>query len=896
MKYTGKNTAQISFPLGGIGTGCIGLGGSGALRDIEIKNRPNKNSTAEFTHFAVKAEDENGVVDARILQGDLETGLAGSMERPRSTGFGFGPDRGSMAGFPHFEKTEFTGEFPFARVRFSHPAFPASVTLEAFNPLIPTNEDDSSIPAAFFEISLKNRANRKLTFTVALSCNNFFCKTKTRHIFEENTGEIPEADFGRDADKKRPVKLIFLSNDLPKDVPGGGDLAIATDEAQVSFQRYWYRGGWFDNSTVFWQEFARPGRLVDRGYETAREDRVSNDASDDVSDIATLAAHRELAPGEKAKIRFVLSWSAPYISNYWQILQSGLSDEEIARRRSRTWKNYYAVLFRDSRESALYAMREFDRLYRETRLCHDAMFRSTLPECVLDAVTSNISTLKSPTCLRLEDGSFYGFEGVRAHEGSCEGTCTHVWSYAYALAFLFPRLERSARTNEYTYSMQPDGGLGFRLQLPLGEAPTSHRPAADGQFGTILRVYREFMISGDKAWLASIWPQVRRSLEYAWSDSNADRWDPEKTGLLSGCQHHTLDMELFGENAWLSGMYLAALKAASRLAEILGEKESAQLYEEIFARGKASLNKELFNGEYFFQKVDLHDRSILERYGDGGSIYVSDPVAGYWNSESGEIKYQIGEGCGIDQVLGQWHADLLGLGEIFSCDKTKTALKSIFRYNHVESMREHINPCRIFAANGEAGTVICAYPEGKKKPLIPVPYGEETMDGFEYQAASHMIRHGLESEGLACVKAVRGRYDGYKRNPYSEIECGSNYARSMSSYALLLFYSGFVYDMHEKRIGFHPIHAEEDYRFFWSLDTGFGTVEKRNRTFTLKVLYGTLKIRVLEIDTQGIDEIYLGQRKLSKKEITGNSPEEIVFEHPVSIGANQERTNQGTVL
>lgn len=846
MKYTGKYTSQISFPLGGIGTGCIGLAGNGSLKDIEIKNRPNKNSTAEFTHFAIKAEDENGLIDARVIQGDIEGNFAGSMDRPRSTGFGFGQDRGTMGGFPHFEHVEFDGEFPIAHLDFKHSKFPAVIEMTAFNPLIPTNEDDSSIPAAFFTFKITNTSSKKTNYTLALSCNNFYCKTKTKHLYEETVH----------------AKLIFLSNDMSKDTTEYGDLTIATDCKDVSCQQYWYRGSWFDNSTVFWQEFAKPGKLPNRIYEEYRNIPTYNDVSDDVSDIATLAAHVELDSNESTEIRFVLSWSNPYMNNHWQIMQAGLSEEEIARRREMKWKNYYATLFENSRASALYAMSNFDRLYHDTKLYHDAIFDSTLPDCVKDAVTANISTLKSPTCLRLEDGSFYGFEGLRAHMGSCEGTCTHVWSYTYAMAFLFPKLERSARTNEYKYSLRPDGGMGFRLQLPLGVGITTHRPAADGQFGTLLRVYREFMISGDKEWLASIWPEVKRSLEFAWNEDNNDKWDPQQTGILTGCQHHTLDMELFGANSWLSGMYLAALKAAAQLADIMGEKEAAQLYNEIFERGQKTLNTELFNGEYFCQKIDLNDKSILEQYSSGVSMYITDPVAGYWNDEYKEMKYQIGEGCSIDQALGQWHADLLNLGSIFDADKTKSALSAIYHNNFIENMRDHINPCRIFGLNDEQGTMICSYPEGRRKPLIPVPYCEETMHGFEYQAASHMIRYGLEEYGLRCVKAVRDRYDGYKRNPWNEIECGSNYARSMSSYALLLLYSGFTFNMHEKRIGFHPLHNEE-YKFFWSLDSGFGTIEKKNDQITLHVLYGTLELNCLEIDTEGIANVTLNDYVLA---------------------------------
>lgn len=841
MEYTGKNTSQISFPLGGIGTGSIGLGGNGSLVDIEIKNRPNKNSTAEFTHFAIKAEDENGVIDARILQGDLEKDYIGCTERPLYTGYGFGPDRGTMAGFPHFESVRFCGEFPFATLHFTHRKFPGEISMTAFNPFIPTNEDDSSIPAAFFNFQIKNTSDKKLTYTLALSCNNYYCRTQTVHTYEESD----------------TTKLIFLSNTGSKDSTEYGDLTIATDCSTVSHQEYWFRGRWFDNSSVFWQEFTRPGKLNNRIYKVNRDNPDSNDTSD----IATLAAHLSLEPGECKNIRFVLSWSNPWINNHWEITHIGLSEEEIQKRRQQKWRNYYAVLFSDSRASALYALNNFDRLFHETQLYHDAIYSSDLPDCILDAVTANTAVLKSPTCLRLEDGSFYGFEGVHAHMGSCEGTCTHVWAYTYAMAFLFPKLERSARTNEYMYSMQPDGGMGFRLQLPLGIGPTNHRPAADGQFGTILRTYREFLISGDIDWLTSIWPQVKRSLEFAWSDENTDRWDPQQNGILTGRQHHTLDMELFGANSWLSGMYLAALQAGVHLATVMNDHEAAEKYKIIFQRGKETLNQELYNGEYYFQNIDLKDKALLEQYNNGFSMHGADAVSSYWNEENQEMKYQIGEGCSIDQLLGQWHADLLHLGEIFEEDKVQSALRSIYRYNYIPDMREHVNPCRIYGMNGERGTMICSYPTNCRKPLIPVPYSEETMHGFEYQAASHMIRHGLESEGISCVQAVRERYDGQKRNPWNEMECGSNYARSMASYALLLFYSGFVYDMYHKKIGFHPLHPET-YRFFWSLDSGFGTVEKKDGRISLHVLYGTLEINSFEVETENIQNVICAETQI----------------------------------
>ncbi len=113
--YRESKTKEISFPLGGIGTGCIGLAGNGRLIDWEIANRPNKGSLNGFSHFAVKAERNGEVLDAKVLNSDLPAPYTGDLNRPQFMSFGFGPPRGTMAGIPHFRGGEFQGEFPHIR-------------------------------------------------------------------------------------------------------------------------------------------------------------------------------------------------------------------------------------------------------------------------------------------------------------------------------------------------------------------------------------------------------------------------------------------------------------------------------------------------------------------------------------------------------------------------------------------------------------------------------------------------------------------------------------------------------------------------------------------------------------------------------------------------------------
>ena len=833
--YEGSKGGEISFPLGGIGSGCIGLAGDGRLVDWEIFNRPNKGSSNGYTHFAVKAERDGKVLDARVLQGDLQPPYTGSLRAGAgSTPFGSGPPRDHLSAAPHFRTASFRGEFPLARLSLRDDAFPGAVTVTAFNPFIPLDEDDSSIPAAFFEVEVRNSEDVTLTYTVCLSVNN----------------PVPgDAKINR-VRQTDGLSMIGMRAHGPRADGPAGDMTVATDARDVSYQEYWrraaYKGMWVDDVSAYWRDLSTAGRFANRGYEEVRARGASLRSAH-----CLLAAHLRVEPGSSARARFLLAWNFPMYTNYWNPAPSDpASDPPNGTPAANSWQNYYATLWKDSGEAARYALSNWDRLHRNTSSFKQALFSSTLPAAVVDAVSANLSVLKSPTVLRLQDGTLYGFEGCHPDEICCEGSCTHVWNYAYALPFLFPRLERGMREADYRYNLREDGGMSFRLQLPLGRGRSSFRPCADGQFGGIVKVYRDWKIAGDSAWLAELWPAVKKSLAFAWSSENRDRWDRDRDGVLEGRQHHTLDTELFGPNSWLTGFYLAALKAAAEMADHLEDADAAAEYRALFRSGKRWVDAHLFNGEYYHQLIDLSDKRALEDVieddatvvdGDTGRTATRRDWDEYWDAESGRINYQVADGCGIDQVVAQWHANISGLGEVFDPQQRRTALRSVYRYNFVSAMRHTFNPRRVFSLNDEAGVLTCSYPRGR--PNTGIPFAEETMSGFEYQAAGHMIQEGLVDEGVAIVQAIRSRYDGEKRNPWNEMECGSNYARAMSSYALLLALSGFTFDMTRGKIGFHPRQARTHHRYFWCLSSAWGTVELHADRVILSVVYGSIVLR-----------------------------------------------------
>src|SRR5206468_9736057 len=159
---------------------------------------------------------------------------------------------------------------------------------------------------------------------------------------------------------------------------------------------------------------------------------------------------------------------------------------------------------------------------------------------------------------------------------------------------------------------------------------------------------------------------------------------------------------------------------------------------------------------------------------------------------------------------------------------------------------DHANCQRIYALNDEAGILLCSWPNGGR-PRYPFPYADEVWTGIEYQVAAHCLYEGLIEEGLRIVQAVRDRYDGAKRNPWDEVECGHLYARAMSSWSLLLALSGFHWDATTGTLAFAPKVRADDFRCFFSTGTGWGTFEQQRQgersTATIRMLEGELTLR-----------------------------------------------------
>ena len=602
-------------------------------------------------------------------------------------------------------------------------------------------------------------------------------KTAHLEIVDQQTGPWGNIGVGRIVMTDQPAGKL-------EEQPDFGSMAIAILNPQPDDYAYCDR-------------FNAPGTDTAPAPPHERPKASATLGSNTHSPVACLRRLMSLAPGQQATATYVIAWHFPNLS-----LKDG--------------GRHYATRFASAGAVAQYVAKNFERLAAQTRLWHDTWYDSTLPHWFLDRTLLNACILATSTCYRFRSGRFYGWEGV----GCCEGTCTHVWHYAHAAARLFPQLERDLRERtDFGLAFHDDSGIiNFR-----GEAASL---ATDGQAGCVLRSYREHQMSADDAFLRRNWPKIKKALEVL------IRQDADGDGLIETGQPNTLDTTWFGPVAWISSLFLAALRAGEEMAKEVGDQPFARQCRGIFAKGSRNLVSELWNGEYFVQKPDPKHPDAMKS----------------------------GNGCEIDQVFGQSWAYQVGLGRILDETHVKGALRSLWKYNFtpdVGPFRKANKMGRWYAMPGEGGLLMCTWPKGDKKdaqghaPDWAFGYFNECMTGFEYQVAGHMIWEGLVTEGLAVARAIHDRYHASRRNPWNEVECGDHYARAMASYGVYLAACGFEYHGPKGYLAFDPRLAPDDFRAAFTSAEGWGTLRQqrsgKTQTAAVELKWGKLRLKTVAL-------------------------------------------------
>ncbi len=792
--FTGPALKMISFPLGGIGAGSVGLGGRGQLRDWEIFNRPDQGNSLQYSFASIWVHAPGSQPFAHVLESRLEPPYEGQD--------GLGSK--NAPGLSRLEGATFTGEFPLAHIDFHDSRLPVRVSLEAGTPFIPLDADASGLPLASLRYRVLNSSHTPVDVAIGFCVENPVKPAESAGNKEDN--RVNELRTGSS------LHGIFMRNPaFAAEDPLNGSFALCIlnpGQDKVTALRGWPAGRWWNSPLLYWDDFSADGELGPEPEHT--------------SPVGAICLKRELAPGAEADFAFVLAWHFPNRTPQrcgWEA-PKGHEQTIIG--------NWYATRFSDAWAVAEYAAANLNTLQERTRRFAAAMRDTTLPAPVREACTANLSTLVTATCFRTADGEFHAFEGSDDHIGCCFGNCTHVWNYETATAHLFPSLSRSLRRSAFGYSMDERGGMHFRQLLPDG-IERFNAIAADGQMGQIMKVYLDWQLSGDEAFLREFWPKVKRALEFAWIPGG---WDANRDGVLEGVQHNTYDVEFYGPNPLCGIYYLGALRAAEEMAIAARDSASAAEYRWLFANGSKWLDMNLFNGSFYVQKVA----------GRPAAEIATGLRAGMGADDPEHPQYQVGEGCLIDQLVGQYLADIAALGPLLDPARIRKTLESVYRHNHKPDLRDHDCVERTFALNDEAAMVICDYPNGQR-PTIPFPYYAEVMTGFEYSTAALMLFNGMAEHGVECVADIRHRYDGVRRNPWDEAECGHHYARAMASWSALLALSGFLYRGAARQVTVAPRWHQPDFRSFWSTGSGWGMFSLGRLGLSIDVTEGVLPVR-----------------------------------------------------
>lgn len=819
---------MLAFPLGGVGAGSISLGGRGDLREWWIFNRPDKGNAPQYAFPAIwaKAAGEPAVV--RVLEARYLPPYEGSS--------GLGSD--NAPGLPRLESSVFTGEFPLARIDFEDAKLPVRVALEAFTPFIPLDPDESGLPAAILRYRVTNPRRTAAQVSIAYSIEN---PVGARNA----SGRANE--FRSD---EHLAGLVMRNPFLPAKDPLAGTFALAVlghDTGRFSYLRGWPAATWWQSALLFWDDFSRDGELGPQ--------------SGPPGTVGAVCLKREIAAGAEAEFTFLIAWHFPNRTPKrmgWSAPEGHEND---------TVGNFYCTRFKDAWDAAEYTAGKLPGLESRTRAFAVAMRQTTLPGAVKDAATANLAALVTATSFRTADGAFHGFEGCDAQAGCCFGNCTHVYAYETTIASIFPSLSRSLRDQQFGFLTDEEGRMDYREHLPFG-IKRNGLTAADGQMACLMKLYWDWRLGGDTAWLRERWPAARRALEFAWV---AGGWDANRDGVMEGVQHNTYDVEFIGPNPLCGIWYLGGLRACEEMARAAGDNASAEAYRRLFERGRQWIDANLFNGEYYIQKI--------------GSVPRDQVAKGLVEGMGGDTEhptFQLGEGCLVDQLLGQYFAHLSGLGLLLDEAHIKQSLRSIYRYNYKPSLEDHVSVQRTYALNDEAGLVVCDYPPGKR-PETPFPYFAEIWTGLEYSTAALMCSMGMVEEGVRIIDSARRRHDGARRNAWDEPECGYHYARPMAAWSAVLALSGFRYHAVEKSVIAQPLINSSRFRSFWSTGTGWGSFTQQLQSgvaFTLEVSEGSIACKSVVLarraHTGQTSTAKLGDEKIAHR--LHETADQLVFE------------------
>eukprot|EP00117_Sycon_ciliatum_P005121 scpid20936/ scgid9197/ Non-lysosomal glucosylceramidase; Beta-glucocerebrosidase 2; Glucosylceramidase 2 len=831
FKYSGEALRACQLPLGPVGGGVIAVAGDGGLRQWQMVNEVNHVGHVPDSFWAIKTE-VGGKTQCKVLQSDALYDNSKFVPCYEVTDHIVPP--GSielLKALPGIPEVEITAKYPVVEVDYPNTGLPVDVHMTAWNPCIPLDQNRSGIPIIIFDFEITNNTGEDAQVTLLNSQQNMvgwdgqspITNGVNNRNYGGNSNALAKLNDNLTAIDMFNTSLSDPDNNHYDSHDGHFASCVASEDNDVVSSLLQ-----FYSLQTMWELFTSEAGLRDNGLHGPSPVGRTWDSA--------LSLTRKVPAKSKTTITFYLAWHFPHrMTNWGQPGYRNISEMYVG--------NYYAHLYPDINSLLKYTHDQIDDLRLLTMAFRDCMFDSTLPWQLIDSAAGRVSPIRSPTCMWLGDNRLYAFEGCRQTEGCCPLNCTHVWNYEQSLANLWPVLEQTMRDVDLSagHQVTPVGRLVSRINVPLELKPTwmywdnydtdlkSCYVCVDGELGGVLKLYREYRLGAGLGFLKTMWPAAKAIMN-RWMTVN-DQGD----GTMKIAQPNTYDTAMYGVNTFIGALYLCALKASEKMALLDDDEELAKTFADRYALGRQSLDSKCFtNSQWYTQQVD--------------------PEA--------QIKI-VGESTFVDCLLGQWWGYILELGDILPLDHCQSTVVNIFARNHRDSFVPSEQSPRPFYDQRDAGMVIGCWPDGVPPPNRLTYTTECAWTGLSHYFAGLCMYMGQNDIAMQVLEDARYCYDGTRRSPWNEIECGDHYSRPMCGFQLFATASGITWqpqpDMGHLRVGFKPLIGPNTYRGFYSLPNAWGQYSQTaaddftSGTAQITIAYGTLGIAELWLPFQNAD-------------------------------------------
>ena len=800
--YLRADRVRSGIAIGGIGTGSLELRKDGQFYNwsimnnwplgtgdpIEVKSYPRSYGDQSYFFFLVRYQVEGEEPRLKLLQ--LNNSLS----------------EGGMQSINYYypwmsavEKIGYSASFPETRLVFSDSEMPFEIEMEALSPFIPGDVKNSALPGAYFNFKIVPTADEPVKVFLVATLRNLVGYDEIDKYFISHAHE-GEGYKG----------FSMTCGGMDPGHSSAGEMGLLSLSDQSSYYLGW------EHKHPYYEKLLVSDRFEDINDTGGRNREVdgklvgrSQNGINDQRCFSSIGVDHLLRPGETFRHSFVLSWNFP---NAYGGIQRGNPDPGnqnyvLDLQQGRKMGHYYNNFFSSSLEVGKYMAAHMEDLTRATLGFRDDFYQSSLPAFVLNQVNSQFNTFITSSILT-EKGTFAIREGMTPEKPWGPFGTIDVSLYgSSSIIALFPELQKSMM-HAHRRIQSENGEIHHGLQA---DVDLEH----NGTFGVFDRidlvpnyiqlVLRDFFWTGDRDYLEEMWPSVLRGIDYilTWRDEDGDMM-PDMEGIM--CSYDNFPM--YGLASYIQSQWLAAMASVSQAAEVMGDKKTKKLSDEIFKKGVRLMDEKLWNGKYYMLSNDY----MGERGEDQGVL--------------------------TDQLVGQWMAYQSGLGSLLEPGKVHSALQEVMNYSYLEGF----------------GLRNCTWP---RTPLLfPIHESNLWVDqantcwtGVELAFASLLLYKGMVDEAEKVIKTVDERYR--KAGLYwDHQEFGGHYYRPMSAWSILHGYLGL--GINNGSYSFSPKMQQPAYTLFFAHGNGCAHYVRSEDQINIFVRSGAMRISALEIEDEGL--------------------------------------------